>query len=83
MQRIARPTGRAARAPVLRAAGAERPGLLDTLSAAYAEAGRFEDAVKTAARAAALAEAGNPALAAEIRHRIGLYEAGKRYRDKH
>ena len=53
---------------------------LDTLAAAYAEVGRFADAIQTAHRAAALATSqGSPDLAAEIRSRIPLYEAGRPY----
>ena len=37
--------------------GGREPAILDTLAAAYAEAGRFPEAVKTAQRAAALASA--------------------------
>ena len=45
-------------------------GALDTLAAAYAAAGRRQDAARTAERALALAEAGgNAALAAQIRER--------------
>lgn len=58
------------------------PLWLDTLSAAYAEAGRYEDAVRTARRAIELAEAaGRPTLAAEIRKRLALYEEGKPYHE--
>ncbi|MCY2932315.1 MAG: tetratricopeptide repeat protein, partial [Planctomycetota bacterium] len=58
------------------------PGLLDTLAAAYAEAGRFPDAVATAEEALALAKSMNPpAGAADIQARLTLYRAGKCYRD--
>jgi tetratricopeptide (TPR) repeat protein len=57
------------------------PALLDTLAAAYAEAGRFPEAVRAADRAAQLAaEAGNGALAGRIRARLELYRSGKPYR---
>lgn len=55
--------------------------LMDTLAAAYAEAGRFADAVKTADRAAELALAqGNESAAYEIRQRQALYESQQVYR---
>ena len=48
---------------------------LDTLAAAYAAAGRREDAARTAERALALAEAGrDTALAAQIRERLSNYK---------
>lgn len=54
------------------------PQLLDTLAAAYAEAGRFADAIRIAQQAVSLAtEARNAALAAEITQRMKLYEAGR------
>ncbi len=54
------------------------PGLLDCLAAAYAEAGRFPEAVGTARRALALAiEQNNRTLASALRIRIARYEAGK------
>jgi len=56
--------------------------ILDTLAAAYAEAGRMEDASAMARRALELAErAENATLTADIRARLALYEAGKPYRD--
>jgi tetratricopeptide (TPR) repeat protein len=57
--------------------------MLDTLAAAYAEKGRFGDAAPTARRALARAEQENqPALAADIRIRIALYEADQAFRDR-
>ncbi len=57
-------------------------GELDTLAAAYAAAGRFDDAVATAARAAGLAaRSGQEERAERIRERLALYEAGRPYRD--
>ena len=52
---------------------------LDRLAAAYAEAGRFDDAVRTAERA--LASAGESALAAKIGARKQRYAAGKPHRE--
>ena len=50
------------------------PMFLDTLAAAYAETGRFPQALETAARAAALASSkGQPELADQIRHRSAAY----------
>jgi Flp pilus assembly protein TadD len=51
--------------------GGNDAGALDTLSVAYAAAGRHEEASRTAAKALVLAEAqGDAALAAEIRNRL-------------
>jgi tetratricopeptide (TPR) repeat protein len=58
-------------------AGGENPIILRTLAAAYAEAGRFPEAVATAQRALQLAGAqSNPALANVIRSQLELYQAG-------
>ena len=57
--------------------------LLDTLAAAYAAAGRFEDAVKTAGQAVDIVKAGGQEdLVSEIQNRMELYKAGHRYRQK-
>jgi tetratricopeptide (TPR) repeat protein len=61
-------------------ADGEEAEALDTLAAAYAEAGRFADAVRTARRALALAEP-DSSLATEVRQRLALYESGRPYRD--
>lgn len=62
--------------------GAQNPAVLDTLAAAYAEAGRFAEAVQTARRAAALAAHRNESeLAKSIAARIVLYEAGKPFHE--
>lgn len=56
---------------------------LDTLAATYACAGRFEDAVNTANKAASLAKAnGKESIAGEIQGRIKLYQSGQRYHRK-
>jgi tetratricopeptide (TPR) repeat protein len=61
---------------------ARNPGMLDTLAAAYAEAGRFADAVETARRALALTRSeGQATLAAEIESRSALYATGRSYRE--
>jgi hypothetical protein len=63
--------------------GGRHPEILDTLAAAYAEAGRFPDAVTTAGQALHLAEAQtNAVLADDIRTRLKLYEANSPYHEK-
>ncbi|MGD8451534.1 MAG: glycosyltransferase family 39 protein [Phycisphaerae bacterium] len=55
--------------------------VLDTLGAAYAEAGRFPDAVSAAHAAARLADqAGDTAKATAIRDHIAAYERGEAWR---
>ena len=62
--------------------GGGNPVILGTLAAAYAEAGRFSEAVETARRALNLALArGNTPLADSLRKKIALYEAGLAYRE--
>ena len=57
------------------------PASLDTLAAAYAEVGQFEQAVKTAQRAGKLAhKAGMKRLAEDIQARMELYKAKRAYR---
>jgi tetratricopeptide (TPR) repeat protein len=57
--------------------GDGNPAVLGTLAAAYAEAGRFPEAVETAQRALQLAETqSNTALAEAIRSQMKLYQAG-------
>jgi spermidine synthase len=54
----------------------EQPHHLDTLAAAYAAGGRFDDAVRTAARAAELAERQHDATRlADIRRNLDRYRA--------
>jgi tetratricopeptide (TPR) repeat protein len=61
--------------------GEKVPAALDTLAAAYAEAGDFGNALRTAAKAKILAEqAGNAALAAQINNRLLLYSASRPFR---
>jgi tetratricopeptide (TPR) repeat protein len=58
--------------------GGGNPVFLDTLAAAYAEAGRFPEAIQTAQKALKLAEAqSNAALAATLSGEIKLYQAGR------
>jgi tetratricopeptide (TPR) repeat protein len=55
----------------------------DTLAAAYAEGGRFKEAVETAKKARQAAEkTKNAALISEIDARLKLFEAGKPFRDQ-
>ncbi|MHC4457477.1 MAG: tetratricopeptide repeat protein [Planctomycetota bacterium] len=55
--------------------------ILDTLAAAYAEAGNFTEAVKTAQTALELAiSSSQDSLAEKIRKRLQLYKAHKTYR---
>jgi protein O-mannosyl-transferase len=57
--------------------GGVNPVIVATLSAAYAETGRFQEAVRTARRALDLANAtDNVTLAEAIKAQIALYEAG-------
>jgi len=51
--------------------------VLDALAAAYAAAGQFEEATRTAKMAEARAVASAPALVAGIRARLDLYRAGR------
>jgi superkiller protein 3 len=58
------------------------PGLLDVLAAAYAEAGRFPQAVQTAQRALHLATQQNAQPLVEgLKTRIALYESNSPFRD--
>jgi tetratricopeptide (TPR) repeat protein len=60
--------------------GHQLPGYLDTLAAAYAAAGRFNDAIATAQKAVELAHsAGQSQLAGEIQARLKLYRGGHAY----
>ena len=62
-------------------ADALNPSLLDTLAAAYAEAGRFPEAVATAGKAIQLASSLNQSqLAKKIESRLPTYEAGQPWR---
>ncbi len=61
-------------------AGNNDPTILHTLAAAYAEAGRFEEALQTARRAMKLASrADNNAVYNAIRDELPLYELGLPY----
>ncbi len=59
------------------------PGRVDTLAAAYAEAGRFEDALVAIDKAIGLArKLARPDLAAKYAARRKLYEAGRPFRSR-
>ena len=60
----------------------KQPGMLDTLGVAYAAAGRFAEAVKTAKKGIELArDAKDEKIAEDIRSRLELYKMNKPYRD--
>src|SRR6266567_7900260 len=66
-----------------RISGCKQSRLLDTLAAAYANAGRFEEAVKTGEEAFSIAKvAGENNFADSIRARIDLYKKGSPFRAK-
>ncbi|MFK7911310.1 MAG: tetratricopeptide repeat protein [Akkermansiaceae bacterium] len=56
------------------------PSVLDTLAAAYAEAGQFDKAVAVSQKALSLSP--SSALASQIRERLRLYQAGKPFHEK-
>ena len=59
------------------------PMIYKVLAAAYAETGRFADAMETAQRGADLATSqGNPGLAAELQSNVALYQSGRPLRDQ-
>ena len=63
--------------------GYRQGAFLDTLCAAYAEAGRFDEAVKAAEKLLDWAEsAGQKNRIEKIRNRLELYKAGRPYREK-
>ena len=62
--------------------GSNSPSFLDTLAAAYAEDGRYADAVKTVEKATALAEAAHQTNAAgRFRFHLQLYRQNRAYRE--
>jgi tetratricopeptide (TPR) repeat protein len=66
----------------LRISGGKIPMIYKVLAAAYAENGRFADAVETAQRGADLATIqGNPDLASELDSNIALYRSSTPLRD--
>jgi len=66
----------------LRISGGKIPMIYRVLAAAYAESGRFADAIETAQRGAELATTqSNPGLAAELESNVALYQSGRPLRD--
>jgi tetratricopeptide (TPR) repeat protein len=60
----------------------EKPAFLDTLAAAYAESGKFNDAIKAQERAMALFQGSeDDALLSQYRTRLETYKARKPWRD--
>ncbi len=60
--------------------GGEKPEYLDTLAAAYAEAGDFKSAMRTARKGVKLARAASHMeLVRELQERLALYEAGRAF----
>ena len=65
-----------------RLSGGRNPTFIATLAAAYAESGRYAEAIATAERALRLASTpSRPALADRLRLQIALYQSGSPYRD--
>ena len=65
----------------VRLSNGREPAILGTLAAAYAETGRFPEAVQTARKALELAvQQNNRPLTDVLPARIALYEAGKPFR---
>ena len=65
-----------------RLSGGNNPVMLKTLAAAYAEAGRFAEALAVARQAVELAAAqNNTALANALQVQIGFYQADSPFRD--
>jgi tetratricopeptide (TPR) repeat protein len=63
--------------------GGNLPEILDTLAAAYAEAGRFGEAVESAGRALKIAASQHDKLLADgIQTRLRLYETNLPYHEK-
>ena len=56
--------------------------LLDTLAAAYAESGRFDDAVRTAGRLLGMLDPKQEPVIKAARRRLDLYKAHKPYRQR-
>jgi protein O-mannosyl-transferase len=66
----------------LRISGGRIPIILRTLAAAYAESGRFSEAIQTAQQGIELANSqGNPGLATEVQGNIALYQERRPLRD--
>ena len=64
-----------------RLSGGQNPFVILTLGAAYAETGRFPEAITAAKRGEELAASqNNPGLAVTFQQQIALYQAGKPFR---
>ena len=62
--------------------GYQQADALDVLAAAYAEAGRFSDAIRVAQQAVELASAaGQQELARQLQERLQLYQAGRPFHE--
>jgi Flp pilus assembly protein TadD len=69
--------------PAVQLSGGVSPQILDTLAAAYAEAGRFPEATETARRALELCVAqNNKPLADVIQNQLKLFEAHSPYHEQ-
>lgn len=60
----------------------DNPNYLDTLAAAYAEAGRFDEAISTQQQALALAKGQDAELIEELTAHLKAYEAGQPWREE-
>jgi len=67
---------------VCKATAYKSPPLLDTLAAAYAEVGQFDQAVRTTLQAIEIVRNNPKASTATLESRLELYKAGKPYREK-
>jgi TPR repeat protein len=70
------PAGAVAHAERAALRGGSDPRALDTLAAAYAAAGRYDDAVRVASSAREKTPDGSP-LAVELESRLELYRSGR------
>ena len=66
---------------VNKATAFKSPPLLDTLAAAYAEAGHFDKAISTTQRAIELVRHNPTASTTELESRLKLYQAGRPYHE--
>jgi tetratricopeptide (TPR) repeat protein len=66
---------------VCKATAYKSPPLLDTLAAAYAEVGQFDQAVRTTLQAIEIVRTYPKASTATLESRLALYRAGKPYRE--
>jgi tetratricopeptide (TPR) repeat protein len=63
--------------------GSRQADAMDVLAAAYAEGGRFEDAIRVARQAIELADAdGHQDLSHQIKERLALYQAGRPFHEE-